>query len=112
MESIGTDPLSFGVPMSAIEGLGKDASGPEVATCEIEALMETGSLTQPLFLDSEPTHVGRKRKAKDMSGLSVCVMPFYFLRLILSGTHYRLVLIFRVYLVLPAFAAYRTSVLT
>ena len=73
MESIGTDPLSFGVPISAIEGLGTDASGPKVATCEIEALMETGSLTQPLFLDSEPTCVGRKRKAKDMSGLSVCL---------------------------------------
>jgi len=40
------------------------------------------------------------------------VTPFYFLRLILSGVHYRLVLIFRVYLVLPAFAAYQTSVLT
>jgi len=39
-------------------------------------------------------------------------MPFYFLCLILSGVHYRLVLIFRVYLVLPAFAAYQTSVLT
>jgi len=39
-------------------------------------------------------------------------MPFHFLRLILSGAHYRLVLIFRIYLVLPAFAAYRTSVLT
>ena len=36
------------------------------------------------------------------------VTPFYFLRLILSGAHYRLVLIFRVYLVLPAFTAYRT----
>jgi len=42
----------------------------------------------------------------------VTVMPFYFLRLILSGAHYHLVLIFRIYLVLPAFAAYRTSVLT
>jgi len=40
------------------------------------------------------------------------VTPFYFLCLILSGAHYRLVLIFRIYLVLPAFAAYRTSVLT
>ena len=39
-------------------------------------------------------------------------MPFHFLRLILSGAHYRLVLIFHVYLVLPAFAAYQTSVLT
>jgi len=73
MESIRTDPLSFGVPTSAIEGLGTDASGPEVVTCEIEALMETGSLTQPLFLDSEPMHVGRKWKAKDMSRLSVCL---------------------------------------
>jgi hypothetical protein len=72
MESIGTDAFSFGVPTSAIEGLGTDASGPEVATCEIKALMETGSLTQPLFLDSEPMRVGRKWKAKDMSGLSVC----------------------------------------
>jgi len=42
----------------------------------------------------------------------VVVTPFCFLRLILSGAHYRLVLIFRVYLVLPAFATYWTSVLT
>ena len=41
----------------------------------------------------------------------VMLRPFYFLHLILSGAHYRLVLIFRIYLVLPAFAAYRTSVL-
>ena len=40
------------------------------------------------------------------------VTPCLFLRLILSGAHYRLVLIFRVYLVLPAFAAYQTSILT
>ena len=40
------------------------------------------------------------------------VTPFYFLRLILSGAYYHLVLIFHVYLVLPAFAAYQTSILT
>ena len=30
------------------------------------------SATEPIFLDSEPTRAGRKRKAKDMSGLRVC----------------------------------------
>jgi hypothetical protein len=57
----------------AIEGLGTDTSGPEVLTYEIEALMQTGSPIDPIFLDSEPTRAGRKRKAKDMSGLSVCL---------------------------------------
>ena len=60
MESIGTDAFNFGVPTSTIEGLRTDASGPKVATCEIEALIETGSLTQPLFLNSKLMHVGRK----------------------------------------------------
>jgi hypothetical protein len=81
-----SDSFSFEVSMSAIEGLG---TGPEVSTQDVEAIMaaETGSSsepfllnseptrvasTEPIFLDSEPTHTGRKRKAKDMSGLTVC----------------------------------------
>jgi len=65
--------FSFGLPTCAMEGLGTDASGPgEVSTYDIEALMETGSPTEPTFINSEPTRAGRKRKAKDMSGLSVC----------------------------------------
>ena len=73
MEGLGTESFSFGLSTCALEGLGTDASGPEVSTCDLEALfMDTGSPTEPVFLDSEPTRAGRKRKAKDMSGLSVC----------------------------------------
>ena len=32
----------------------------------------TVSAMEPIFLDSEPMRAGRKRKAKDMSGLRVC----------------------------------------
>ena len=28
---------------------------------------------EPIFLDSEPTHTGRKQKAKDMSELTLCL---------------------------------------
>jgi hypothetical protein len=80
------DSFSFKVSMSAIEGL---RTGPEVLTQDVEAIMaaKTGSLsepfllnsepmcvalTEPIFLDSKPTRIGRKRKAKDMSGLTVC----------------------------------------
>jgi len=44
-----------------------------------------------------------EKKANVLHPLFVC--------LILSGAHYRLVLIFRVYLVLPAFSAYQTFTL-
>jgi len=39
------------------------------------------------------------------TGVMLCPLSCY---LILSGAHYRLVLIFHVYLVLPAFTAYQT----
>jgi hypothetical protein len=65
------------VPMYALEGLGTDLSGPKVSTYEIEAIMATEMATEspiePTFLNSEPTHVWRKRKAKDMSGLTLCL---------------------------------------
>ena len=76
MEGLGTDPFSFEVPMYAIEGLGTNLSksGPEVSTCDIEAIMvATEPPIEPTFLDSEPTHTGRKQKAKDMSGLPFCL---------------------------------------
>jgi len=43
------------------------------------------------------------------TGVMLCPL---FSCLILSGVHYHLVLIFRVYLVLPAFSAYQTFLLT
>ena len=55
-----------------MESLGSNLSGPEVSTYDIEALLNAVSPTEPIFLDSEPTRTGRKRKAKDMSGLTVC----------------------------------------
>ena len=88
LEGLGTDSFSFEVPMCAVESL---RTGHEVSTQDVEAVMDAGSLTEPtlldsepthtvsstevtelIFLDSEPTHTGRKRKAKDMSGLKVC----------------------------------------
>ena len=70
-EGLETGTFSFGLPTYAI-GTDASVSGPEVSTYEIEALLKAGSLTDPIFIDSEPTRAGRKRKAKDMSGLSVC----------------------------------------
>ncbi|KAF8501131.1 hypothetical protein F5888DRAFT_1632900 [Russula emetica] len=87
-EGLGTDSesFSFEVPTCAIKGL---ETGPKVSTQDVvEAIMgagssaepilleskptRVGSLTEPIFLDSKPTCAGRKRKAKDMSGLTVC----------------------------------------
>lgn len=65
--------FSFEIQTYAIESLGTDLSSPKVAICNLEAIMEAELATQPIFLDSEPIHTGRKRKAKDMSGLSVCL---------------------------------------
>ena len=59
------------------------------------------------FMDAYQWHLTEK-----VAKWAVNVMPFCFLCLILSGAHYCLVLIFRIYLVLPAFATYWTSVLT
>jgi len=94
VEGFETEAFSFEVPTHAMEGFGTDLSGPEVSTYDVEALMDAESpaeqvnnviqLTtsengatshgpEPVFLDSEPTRAGRKRKAKDMSGLTVCL---------------------------------------
>jgi hypothetical protein len=77
MEGLGIDPFSFEIPTYALEGLRTDLSSPEVSTYEMEAIMATEMATEspiePTFLDSEPTCVGRKRKAKDMSGLTLCL---------------------------------------
>lgn len=75
MEGLGIDPFSFEIPTSAMAGLGTDVSGPEVSTYDIEAIMmatESPTASEPTFLDSEPTRAGRKRKARDISGLSHC----------------------------------------
>ena len=69
----GLDPFSFEVPSHATEGLVTDSSVPEVSTYDVEAILATEFSTQPTFLDSEPTRAGRKRKAKDMSGLTLCL---------------------------------------
>jgi len=68
-----------------------------------------GTIGQPLDTSMEAPWSGYYTYH---NGTWHAVTPFYFLRLILSGAHYHLVLIFCIYLVLPAFAAYRTSVLT
>lgn len=67
-------PFSFELLTYAIKGLETNASvsSPEVSTYDVEALLNIGSPTEPIFIDSEPTRAGRKRKAKNMSGLSVC----------------------------------------
>jgi hypothetical protein len=86
LEGLETDLFSLQMPSFAIEGL---KSGPEVPTQDVEAIMDAGSSTEPIlvdsesmhaasstepmFLDSEPTRVGRKRKAKNISGLTVCL---------------------------------------
>ena len=82
-EGLGTESFGFEVPTCAIGDLRTEFSGPEVSTYDVEAVLRTrspteavlrtGSPTEPIFLDSEPTRAGRKRKAKDMSGLSVCL---------------------------------------
>ena len=78
MEGFGTDTFSFETPTCSIEGLETNSSGPEVATYEIEAIMMAAAaespteVNEPIFLDFEPMRAGRKRKAKDMSELTLC----------------------------------------
>ena len=73
VEGLGTESSGFEVPIYAIGDLGTKFSGPKVSTYDVEAILRTKSLTEPIFLDSEPTCMGRKWKAKDMSGLNVCL---------------------------------------
>ena len=76
------------MPTRAIDDLETQLSGPEVSTYDVEALLMKTELlpepiavnsepivvdSEPIFIDSEPTRAGRKRKAKDMTGLSVCL---------------------------------------
>lgn len=72
VKGLGTDQFSCEVPAHAIEGLRTDLSGPEVSTYNIEVIMAAKSPTEPTFLNSKPMHTGRKQKAKDMSGLTLC----------------------------------------
>jgi|SRR6266852_6634991 len=72
MEGLETNPFSFEVPSHAMEDLVTNSSVPEVSTYDVEAILMAEFLTKPTFLDSEPTRAGRKRKAKDMSGLTLC----------------------------------------
>jgi hypothetical protein len=84
LKDLGTGSFSFEMPMDAVEG---PTPGPEVSTQDVEAIMyarplpeqvlesepmHAASSTEPIFLNSEPTRTGRKRKAKDMSGLADC----------------------------------------
>jgi hypothetical protein len=55
LEGLGTDSFSFEVPTCAMDGLG---TGPEVSTQDVEAIIEAGSSTEPILLDSEPTRMG------------------------------------------------------